>query len=457
MFLTELILLAVGLSMDAFAVSVCKGLSMKKSSIKASLICGIWFGFFQALMPLIGYFLGARFEKMVNAFAPWIAFVLLLIIGVNMLREAFGEEEEEMNPGLDVKTMFIMAVATSIDALAVGITFAMVPVKIMEGSAIVNTLAGVIIIGITTFIISAAGVKIGNIFGDRYKSGAEVVGGVILIFIGLKILLESFESIEIITDGNVIFGMLIPFGGTVLGASLVYVIADKLSEKIQKLFISLSAGIMTGAAVWNLLEPSVNYYSDKESGLIYIMIGFWAGIIFQLILDRNIPHIHSISKQSEGRDAGLKTTVLYMLAEIIHHVPEGIAIGVIYASLFMGNMGITRVEALVLSFGMAIQNFPESVIVSMPIKDSGENNNRSFLMGVLSGAVEPVIGILTIVVLAFVPGIIPPVMAFAAGAIMYLVIEESIPEMSQGGHSNLGVIIFSMGFSFMMLMTFGVK
>ena len=182
--LFELLLLAVGLSMDAFAVSVCKGLSMKKSSIRGSLICGAWFGGFQALMPLIGFFLGALFAEAIEAFDHWVAFGLLVLIGVNMLREAFGKEEEEEKPCEDfsVKTMFLMAVATSIDALAVGISLAM--------AGDVNIFMAVCLIGLTTFLLSAVGVKVGNVFGSKYEKKAEAAGGIILILLGLKILLE---------------------------------------------------------------------------------------------------------------------------------------------------------------------------------------------------------------------------------------------------------------------------
>ncbi len=191
----ELLLLAVGLSMDAFAVSVCKGLAMEKISVKKCAICGIWFGGFQALMPLIGYLLGSRFEHLIDAIAPWVAFVLLVLIGGNMIREAFAPDEEETDAGLDMKTMFLMAVATSIDALAVGITFACVPVCIVVAGGLINTIFAVVIIGITTFILSCIGVKVGNVFGTRYKSRAELAGGVILILIGVKIILEHFHII----------------------------------------------------------------------------------------------------------------------------------------------------------------------------------------------------------------------------------------------------------------------
>ena len=188
----ELFLLAIGLSMDAFAVSVCKGLAMQKVTFRNAAICGVWFGGFQALMPFIGYLLGSGFEKYINAVASWIAFVLLALIGGNMIREALSkdDEEEDTSAALDVKTMFLMAVATSIDALAVGITFACVPVEIIAASPLVNTLVAVCLIGATTFVLSCAGVKAGSVFGSRYKSKAEFVGGTILILIGVKILLE---------------------------------------------------------------------------------------------------------------------------------------------------------------------------------------------------------------------------------------------------------------------------
>lgn len=179
----ELFLLAVGLSMDAFAVSVCKGLAMRKATLKAELTCGLWFGGFQALMPLIGFFLGSLFAEAIQAFDHWIAFGLLVLIGGNMLKEALGpKDEEEASADLSVKTMFIMAVATSIDALAVGISLA------MAGN--VNIFQAVSLIGVTTFLLSAVGVAIGNVFGSRYEKRAEIAGGIILILLGTKILLE---------------------------------------------------------------------------------------------------------------------------------------------------------------------------------------------------------------------------------------------------------------------------
>ena len=184
----ELLLLAVGVSMDAFAVSICKGLAMKKATLKAELTCGLWFGGFQALMPLIGFFLGTLFADAIQAIDHWVAFVLLGLIGANMLKEAFGKgEEEEADADLSVKTMFIMAVATSIDALAVGISLAMAGLSIGGWDGI---FAAVLMIGLCTCIFSACGVKIGNVFGSRFEKKAQMAGGVILILLGLKILLE---------------------------------------------------------------------------------------------------------------------------------------------------------------------------------------------------------------------------------------------------------------------------
>lgn len=185
--LIELFLIAVGLSMDAFAVSVCKGLAMPKCTFKKVAIVGLWFGGFQALMPAIGYILGAQFQEAIASIDHWIAFVLLALIGGNMIHEALDNDEEEADASLNVKTMFLLAVATSIDALAIGITFAFLKV---------NIIPAVCFIGIVTFIISFAGVKIGNVFGARYKNKAEIVGGVILILLGLKILLEHLGFLE---------------------------------------------------------------------------------------------------------------------------------------------------------------------------------------------------------------------------------------------------------------------
>ena len=189
----ELLLLAVGLSMDAFAVSICKGLAVKKATLKEGAICGVWFGGFQALMPLIGFFLGSLFANAIQAFDHWVAFGLLSLIGINMLREAFGKDDEEdcgcTQADLSFKTMFVMAIATSIDALAGGISLA------MDTMGLVRAMVTIGLIGIVTFAMSAAGVKIGNVFGGRFEKKAQIAGGVILILLGLKILLEHLGVI----------------------------------------------------------------------------------------------------------------------------------------------------------------------------------------------------------------------------------------------------------------------
>ena len=187
MSILELIILAVGLSMDAFAVSVCKGLALGETRRKHLLIVGAWFGGFQALMPLIGYLLGSRFEQYIRAFDHWVAFVLLAAIGGNMLREALSKEEEEADASLGFRTMLLLAVATSIDALAVGITFAFLQVRILPA---------VLLIGATTFLLSALGVKAGSLFGKKYQKKAEIAGGIILILLGIKILLEHLGVIS---------------------------------------------------------------------------------------------------------------------------------------------------------------------------------------------------------------------------------------------------------------------
>ena len=187
MSLFTLFVTAVGLSMDAFAVSVCKGLAMKKLSVKKAFVIGLWFGGFQALMPTLGYLLGTRFEKYVTAIDHWIAFVLLVLIGANMIKEALSKEEDSANDYVDIKTMFLLAVATSIDALAVGVTYAFLQVQIVPA---------VTFIGVITFCLSVAGVKIGNVFGLKYKSKAEITGGVILIVMGTKILSEHLGLLD---------------------------------------------------------------------------------------------------------------------------------------------------------------------------------------------------------------------------------------------------------------------
>ena len=182
----EILLIGVGLSMDAFSVSICKGLTTRRFSWKMALTCGLWFGFFQALMPVVGYFLGAQFQEYIEAYDHWIAFGLLVLIGANMIREALLGKDEETSASMDFKTMLLLAIATSIDALAVGVSLACVQMRLWSS---------VLIIGATTFLFSVVGVKIGNVFGSKFEKSAQVVGGIILILIGLKILLEHLGVI----------------------------------------------------------------------------------------------------------------------------------------------------------------------------------------------------------------------------------------------------------------------
>ncbi len=186
----EIIGLAAALSMDAFAVAMCKGLALKRPTVKAMLICGLWFGTFQGLMPFIGFLLGQSFEQYINKVAPWVAFALLCLIGGNMVKEALGKDEDTADDDLGVKTMFLMAVATSIDALAAGITFSCEPITVFNVGVMANTVFGVCLIGVFTFAFCFVGVKVGSLFGTRYKTKAELAGGAILIILGVKILLE---------------------------------------------------------------------------------------------------------------------------------------------------------------------------------------------------------------------------------------------------------------------------
>ncbi len=445
----ELVLIAIGLSMDAFAVSVCKGIETKKANIKQILLCGVWFGGFQGLMPFIGYILGSRFEFIINKVAPWIAFGLLTLIGVNMLREAFSAEEEETRKGFDVKSMLILALATSIDALAVGITFVAVPVRLFETTDFVNSLFGFLLIAVTTFGFGCVGVKIGNVFGSRYKSGAEAAGGFVLVFIGLKILLEAFGVIDFMNNGDVLFGLLVPFAGTIAGAALVFVREKTFEEPVKNILNGMAGGIMLACSMWTLLYPSVH-----QGKVVTAAVGFIIGIVFQFILDKTVPHIHVHTKVEEGPSNHITNSVKVMLSEIIHHIPEGMAIGVMYAGILNGSGDIGVNAAVALTFGITVQNIPEGTFVSSPLRDLGEQKGKSFLMGVISGIVQPIVGIATIILLGIFPGILLFAMALIAGAMTFLVIEECIPSMCVGKHADKGTLSFAMFFGLMMVLTF---
>ncbi|MCR5215199.1 MAG: manganese efflux pump [Eubacterium sp.] len=450
----ELLLLAVGLAMDAFAVSICKGLSVKKLTLKECLTCGTWFGLFQGMMPFIGYLVGSRFEKWINIVAPWVAFTLLSIIGINMIREAFSDEEEEEKDDFGVKTMFMMAVATSIDALAVGITFVAVPVKVFEAGKLQNTILAVIVIGVVTFIISAFGVKIGNVFGTRYRAGSEVMGGTILIFIGLKTLIGFLDKSDAMSDSDTVFGMLIPLIGTVLGAASVYIQKWKLSDRLRVLMAGASSGIMFSAAVWGMLEPAATGFSTGGNrAVIPVFICFCIGVAVQFALDSLVPHTHAFVEITEGPKSNLKIETRMMLTEVIHHIPEGLALGAIYAAHFMQTKFIPASTALFLAIAIAVQNFPEAMFVSMPVKEKGNGKGKAFFMGVISGVPIPLAAVFVLIMIILFPTILPYVMAMAGGAMIYSIVEE-IPLMVGEKDNDGGAFSFVIGFSIIMLLIF---
>ena len=451
--IVELFLLAVGLAMDSFAVSICKGLASKRPGIREYLLCGVWFGFFQGFMPFIGYLVGSRFERLINYIAPWLAFILLSFIGSNMIKEAFEQEEEE-DAGFDVKTMFMMAIATSIDALAVGIAFVAMPVEVLKAGSFVNVLFAAVLIAIVTFVISMIGVKIGSVFGMRYRSGSEVMGGTILIFIGLRNLIEHLDKADTLGNTDTIFGMLIPLLGTVLGAAFVYTRKNKLSESIRSILAGGSSGIMFSISVWGLIEPSFRGFSDRYANeVIPVLIAFGLGVIFQYLLDQLVPHTHVYTEITEGPQSDLKDEVKVMLAEVIHHIPEGVALGSIYAAHFMNTAWISGSAALALAVAIAIQNYPEALFVSAPLIESGNERGKAFFMGVISGIPVPLIGVFTVVIVTLFPGALPYVMAAAGAAMIFTTIEE-IPQLASEKDNDKGTLAFVFCFALVMLMVF---
>ena len=246
-------------------------------------------------------------------------------------------------------------------------------------------------------------------------------------------------------------GILIPFLGTTLGASCVFFMKKSLSNLIQHSLAGFAAGVMVAASIWSLLIPAIEQSEDMgKLSFLPAFIGFWSGVLFLLLLDRLIPHLHVGSEQAEGPKSKLGRTTMMVLAVTLHNIPEGMAVGVVYAGFLSGNTQITAASALALSLGIAIQNFPEGAIISMPLRAEGESKDRAFLGGVLSGVVEPIGAVLTIVAAQFIIPALPYLLSFAAGAMLYVVVEELIPEMSQGRHSNLGTVFFAVGFSVMM-------
>ena len=248
-------------------------------------------------------------------------------------------------------------------------------------------------------------------------------------------------------------GILIPFLGTTLGSACVFFMKKSLSDLVRRSLAGFAAGVMVAASIWSLLIPAIEQ-SDGMDKLSFLpaFIGFWGGMLFLLLLDRLIPHLHVGSEQAEGPKSKLGRTTMMVLAVTLHNIPEGMAVGVVYAGFLSGNTQITAASALALSLGIAIQNFPEGAIISMPLRAEGECKGRAFLGGVLSGVVEPIGAVLTIVAAQFIIPALPYLLSFAAGAMLYVAVEELIPEMSQGRHSNLGTVFFAVGFSVMMVL-----
>lgn len=249
------------------------------------------------------------------------------------------------------------------------------------------------------------------------------------------------------------WGILIPFLGTSLGAGCVFFLKNSLRDGIQRALTGFAAGVMVAASIWSLLIPAMEQAADLGRLAFFpAAVGFWLGILFLLLLDHLIPHLHQNSLQAEGPKSQLQRTTMMVLAVTLHNIPEGMAVGVVYAGYLAGTAQITAAGALALSLGIAIQNFPEGAIISMPLRAEGMKKGRAFWGGVLSGIVEPIGAVLTILAAGIVVPALPYLLSFAAGAMLYVVVEELIPEMSQGQHSNVGTVFFAVGFSVMMVL-----
>ena len=249
------------------------------------------------------------------------------------------------------------------------------------------------------------------------------------------------------------YGILIPFLGTSLGAACVFFLKKTLRDAVQRALTGFAAGVMVAASVWSLLIPAIAQSAALGRwSFLPAVLGFWAGILFLLALDHIIPHLHAKSGQAEGPKSRLQRTTMMVLAVTLHNIPEGMAVGVVYAGYLSGQAQITAAGALALSLGIAIQNFPEGAIISLPLRAEGMKKSRAFLDGVLSGVVEPIGAVLTILVARHVIPALPYLLSFAAGSMLYVVVEELIPEMSQGTHTNVGTIFFAIGFSLMMVL-----
>lgn len=252
---------------------------------------------------------------------------------------------------------------------------------------------------------------------------------------------------------NILTGILIPFAGTLLGAMTVLFMRNQLGERVEKGLLGFASGVMIAASVWSLLIPSIDM--SEEQGLIPWVpaaVGFLAGIFFLLLLDMLIPHLHIKSEEPEGPKKKLKKTTMLMLAVTLHNIPEGMAIGVVFAGAISNEAGITMAGAFALAAGIAIQNFPEGAIISLPLKSQGMSKGKAFLYGALSGIVEPVAALITILCINKITIMLPYLLSFAAGAMIYVVVEELIPESQNGHHSNIGTIGAAAGFVIMMIL-----
>ena len=251
---------------------------------------------------------------------------------------------------------------------------------------------------------------------------------------------------------SVFYGILIPFLGTSFGAACVFFMKKEMEDRLQRMLTGFAAGVMA-ASIWSLLIPAMEQVGDMgKLAFVPAVAGFWLGILFLLLLDHIIPHLHRNSQSAEGPKSQLKRTTMLVLAVTLHNIPEGMAVGVVYAGYLAGSTQISAAAAMALSLGIAIQNFPEGAIISMPLRAEGTGKSKAFLGGVLSGIVEPIGAILTILAAGLIVPALPYLLSFAAGAMLYVVVEELIPEMSQGEHSDVGTIFFAVGFSVMMML-----
>ena len=250
---------------------------------------------------------------------------------------------------------------------------------------------------------------------------------------------------------DVFYGLMIPFIGTSLGAAAVFFMKRALRENVSRALTGFAAGVMVAASVWSLLIPAIEQSQAMgQFSFLSSLIGFWLGVLFLLLLDKIIPHLHRGFSEAEGPKSSLKRTTMMVLAVTLHNIPEGMAVGAVYAGLLSGSPDITAGGAMALALGIAIQNFPEGAIISMPLHAQGQKKPKAFLCGVLSGVVEPIFGVLTVIFAALIVPVLPYLLSFAAGAMIYVVVEELIPEMSQGKHSDIGVLFFAAGFTVMM-------